>query len=807
MISNRIKEFFDAIWSDDAGMRIIGTKSAKGKFDTVAHNTNAEAVQCAEDAIRDGKECFFGVHLFSRDRRKAEDAAGCRALYLDIDVSESKDGYYRTQVEALGAVKGFLDNTGLPEPSIVSSGVGLHLYWIFREMLSEDRWSHAAKQLDSLCKVQGLKADSVVTADRARVLRMPGSLNRKSDPDNAMPCEIWTSIETLSFDNLQAILSKSTPLEFPNSDLSINDTFLGGLVLNSESEQGVARLCMPFLSAERCVGYDDWLSVGIALHNMFSGGSEGLQLWDDFSKQGAGYKHGVCPQKWEGFGERSDGEKLSVGSLVHWAKTDGGTAFEVAWDAYKAERRVETLAARATEIQLTDAGNAERLVSLFGDSIRYDDRRKLWFAWNGSFWAEGAESDVMRYALSTVKAMYIEAGKSNDDNYRQALAKHARKSESAASLKAMIEVAKSDPLIRCTVADFDSHSDYLNVKNGVIDLRTGGLLPHSREFMMSNCVGIDYDLKAKCPTYEMFLSRIFAGNIDTVGFVQRAVGYSLTGGTSEHAYFLCYGEGSNGKSTLFTAVRELLGDLAGTLRTEAIMNHKFTSNSGHSDDVARLLGKRFVSASETEGGKHIAEATIKQLTGGDTISASRKGRSGFDFKPTFKLWITANHKPSITGTDEGIWRRTKFVPFNVCIPKEERDGGLDDKLRSEYSGILAWAVRGAVKWYAEGLGNCNEVDAATEEYRNEQNTVSNFIAECCEVGNGLNSAPAILYDEYKRHCIDNGLEPVNRNQFPKEMEKLGYTKARIKRGMDDRTLWQGIQLQTGSSFGISAAIH
>lgn len=780
--TNALTEFFSAVWGDSPGMRIVCAPRGAA-FVSTAYETNDAAIKAMQAAIWDGLDCYFGVHLFKGEDRKAKSAIGCRALYLDIDTG--KAGCYESQEKALKAVWEFSEKTGLPLPTLLDSGNGLHCYYLLDSLLSEDVWSDAARQLKTLCKMQGLKADVSVTTDAARVLRCPDSRNYK-DAGNPKAVRILTPLNTVRFDTLQSTLRDAAPFEIPTIDTSIKDVFLGDIKPQSDDAKAIARLCMPFLGAERCDEYSEWLNVGIVLNNVFSGDPEGLELWEKWSALSAKYKPGVCAQKWDGFGERSDGEKLSVGSLVCWAKFDNAEAFESVWETFRVER--------LSKMRLTDAGNAERLIALYGDCIRYDDTRKLWSAWNGSFWCEGAESDVIQYALSTVRTMYKEAGKSDDDNYRQALAKHATKSESAASLKAMVEVAKTNPAIRCTVADFDSHPHLLNVKNGVIDLRTGKLLPPNRDLMFSNCVPFEYDPNAMCPIiWDGFLNRIFSGSADTVGFVQRAIGYSLTGETSEQVYFLCYGTGQNGKSKLLEAVGGLLGKLAGTLRTEAIMDHKFTSNSGHNADVANLLGKRFVVASETERVHSLAEATIKKLTGGDVISASRKYGQPFDFTPTSTLWIMANYRPSIQGTDEGTWRRIRVIPFDVTIPASERDNDLSEKLRSEYAGILAWAVRGSVEWYARGLGSCHAVSAATSAYRYEQDSVSRFVAEYCETGtgSGFTVSPTQLRSTYEGWCTDNGIDAVSPLQFAAEIRKLDFKQGKANHAR----VWKGLRVK------------
>jgi P4 family phage/plasmid primase-like protien len=802
---NKLQEFFDAIWGSEPGIRFIGTKTGKGVFQNTPCDTNAEAIEAVEHAVANGWDCYHALSLFERPERKSDAAAGSRVFAIDLDVKPDDPKCYDSQKTALIALSDFTKQAELPTPLVVSSGNGLHAYYIHQAMIAEPVWLESARRLKALCRDLGLKADATVTADAARVLRTPESRNYKQGGDGE-PCEILQpKVFTVDGAVFAAALNKVQPEKLP-TDISLNDAFSAGIQTGFENDpiasQEIARMCVAHLSAQRADPYDDWLAVGMVLHQTFGGAPEGLTLWDEWSSKGSSYKPGVCRQKWDGFDPRD----CSVGSLIFWA-TEDDPAFSEKWEAFKANRRMERLAAMSKEIQLTDVGNAQRLVALHGDSIRYDSARRLWYAWKGSHWAESANAVVTQLAISTVKAMYGEAAKLSDDGRRASLVKHALKSEAVSRIEAMIKLAESDPAIQCDVSDFDSHAHLLNVANGVIDLRDGALLPHSREFMLSTCIPVAYDRSAKSPIFERFLRRIFAGDSVLMEYVQRAIGYSLTAETSEHVFFLCYGEGSNGKSTLLETIQGLLGELAGTIRTEALMQHKFTSHGGHNEDIATLLGKRFASASETEAGHHFAEAALKQLTGGDTITASRKYGRAFSFNPTFKLWITANHRPNIGGMDAGIWRRVREIPFTEHIQKAERDLNLKAKLQAEYEGILAWAVEGAVRWYAEALGSCPAVERATDAYRSEQDTVANFIAECCELGAGLTAVPGMIFDDYKRYCIDNGTEPLNRNQFPKELEKRGYTKARVKQGNTDRTLWQGIQLRSGTTFGVSATIH
>jgi P4 family phage/plasmid primase-like protien len=684
-----------------------------------------------------------------------------------------------------------LNNAPLPPSIRIQTNKSIHAYWLISGDCTAQEWREMQRRL-----IAYFDGDNNI-CNPSRPMRLPFFDHVRYDENAAQ--YIYKPVEVKVFEPIRRYTLQEMQAAFPalkneraasattiQSIQEINSIFSTGCETNPQEAQELAEKCLQYLSLERCDNRNSWRDVGYALHNTFNGNEKGLELWREWSKKSPKYTEGCCETIWHS-SKRETGEKITVGSLIHWAREDSVEFCEFL-EKHTQERRVKNLAAKAHEIQLTDYGNAQRLVALYGQNIRYDYRRKTWFAWNGKCWQENAEAKVMQYAKATAKAMYSEASKLQDDARRQPLAKHAVKSESANSIKAMVKLAESEPEIQADISEFDSHPHLLNVDNGVINLRNGKLLPHTREMMLSNYVPVEYNPNADCPIFKAFLERIFAANTNLIGCVQRAIGYTVTGETSEQGFFLCYGEGANGKSTLLETMHFLMKDLAGTIRAEALMQHKFTSHSGHNEDVASLRGKRFVSAVETESGHQLAESLIKQLTGGDTITASRKYGHSFSFKPQFKLWIAANHKPQISGTDEGIWRRINFIPFNIRIPEDERDKQLKDKLQSEAQGILTWIVRGAVNWYAQGLGKTDEIRLATTAYRNEQDSVANFLCECCDVGDGFTTKPSILFDNYKNFCAENGYTPLNQQEFPRRLGQLGYSKSANR-------IWRGIKIK------------
>jgi len=286
-----------------------------------------------------------------------------------------------------------------------------------------------------------------------------------------------------------------------------------------------------------------------------------------------------------------------------------------------------------------------------------------------------------------------------------------------------------------------------------------------------------------------FLERIMNGNQSLIGFVQRIIGYSLTGDTREQCFFVLYGEGQNGKTTFLETVKASLGDYAKQTSTETLMLKRSGSIP---NDIARLTGTRCAIAMETESGKRLAEGLIKQLTGSDTVTARFLFKEWFEFKPTFKILLGCNHKPQIGGTDLAIWRRIKLIPFTVTIPEKEKDKKLLDKLRKESPGILRWAVEGCLSWQKQGLGEPSEVKAATEKYQREMDALGQFLTDCCTQKPGVQVGASEVYEAYRWWCKRNGDNPKNRTVFGRSMSQKGF-----KRGKDSqsrRVVYLGIAL-------------
>ena len=445
----------------------------------------------------------------------------------------------------------------------------------------------------------------------------------------------------------------------------------------------------------------------------------------------------------------------------------------------------------------TDLGNAERLVLDHGEDIRHVVGAG-WHAWDGKCWRRGDDGELMRRAKTTVRNMKEEAAalpsaKPSAPDPAEALWKHAKASERKERLTAMIALAESEPKVIARADDLDADPLLLNTLTGTVDLRTGELRPHRREDLITKVALAEYDPEAKCPHFERFLTEIVPDE-GVRTYLQRAVGYSLTGDTREQCLFLLEGDGANGKSTLLEAMAETFGVYARHTDASTFMTQR---PRGVKEDIARLRGARLVVASEVEYDARFAEVLVKQMTGGDRLVASFLYQNSFEFRPQFKVWLSVNRLPQIRGTDHAIWRRIRRIPFHVKI--ERPDKALPGKLRKELPGILNWAIEGCLAWQNEGLYPPESVRAATEDYRSQEyrrpDAVASFVKARCHMSPAATATPSAMYAAYRKHCAQQGVRPMRDDRFKAALEQLGAWRDDGPR----RRLWRGIGLVGGSS--------
>ena len=378
----------------------------------------------------------------------------------------------------------------------------------------------------------------------------------------------------------------------------------------------------------------------------------------------------------------------------------------------------------------TDMGNARRFIVQHVDMIRsVGGARRPWFIWDGTRWTPDATGEVMRMAKSTVRSLYAEAAQIVDEELRNNLLKHASKSEGSARVHALLDMASTEPEICQTYESFDADPWLFNVENGTLDLKKGKLLKHSKENLITKLAPVEFNPKAEAPRWVQFLHEVMKDDADLIEFLQRMVGYAMTGETREHVLFFCYGQGRNGKSTFLEILRELFGDYSQQSDFTTFLAKK---GEGPRNDIAGMRGARLITAVEADHERGFDAVVLKQLTGGDTIRARKLYEEFFEFKPEHKLILAANHKPIVKDQTEAFWSRIKLIPFTVFFPYKDRDKKLKQKLRAELPGILNWALEGCMKWGKKGLGEPSAVKVATRSYREENDLLSEFLLQAAK---------------------------------------------------------------------------
>lgn len=406
----------------------------------------------------------------------------------------------------------------------------------------------------------------------------------------------------------------------------------------------------------------------------------------------------------------------------------------------------------------TDAGNGEHFARLYGERIRFDHRRGRWFLWAGNWWREDDRGAVRRLAKEAARVRYQAAPAIDDLRSRTDEARFAIASENRQRIEAMLIAARSEPPIADAGDQWNAAPRLLGVANGVVNLRTGALRQGEPGDRITFHSAIAFDPDAGCPRWDQFLDEIFDGDRALVGFIARAVGYSLTGDTREQCLFTCHGSGSNGKSTFLKVLRDLAGDYGANTPFSTFELH---SRSAIPNDLAALAGRRLVTASETAEGTRLNEARLKALTGGDEITARFLHGEFFSFVPVAKFWLAVNHKPRVSDDSHGFWRRVRLIPFLRRFT-EDGDQNLATKLEAELPGILAWAVRGALAWQAEGLRPPAAVTLATATYRDESDPLADFLATCTIEGPTYEVAAAVAFRAYGTWADDQGMSTRER---------------------------------------------
>lgn len=400
--------------------------------------------------------------------------------------------------------------------------------------------------------------------------------------------------------------------------------------------------------------------------------------------------------------------------------------------------------------KLTDMGNAERFAAQHGQDVRHIHKWNQWLCWTGKHWQVDSAGAVVRLAKQTTRGIFSEAAESDDPKEQKEIAAWASTSQSSVRIDAMLKLSRSELPIPLDRDKFDAKPWLLNFCNGTVDLKTGKLQPHSREDLLTKTTGIEFPTEStESALWLDFLQTVFDHDDEIIGFVQRLFGAALVGEQVEHILAILHGNGANGKSVFTSIMKAAMGSYAMTAPPSLLMSKRYDQ---HPTELADLFGKRLVVVSETRDGQRLDEGLVKGVTGGDAIRARRMREDHWEFMPSHLPVIATNHRPVVRGTDLGIWRRLRLIPFSVTIPPSQQDSQLTDKLRQELPAIARWLVQGCLEWQQDGLQEPEAVLAATDAYREESDTFSLWFEEHCVADVQAECKASKAYEHFTQWC-------------------------------------------------------
>ncbi|TPQ27632.1 phage/plasmid primase, P4 family [Methylomonas koyamae] len=549
--------------------------------------------------------------------------------------------------------------------------------------------------------------------------------------------------------------------------------------------------------------YHEWIAVGQALSQL---GEDGFRLWSEWSARSDKHDPGSDLWRWETF----SAERTGFQAIFAKAQRNG-------WENPKARKPVDlsNLFNPHTGLQnyqigldvrdgtenthpLTEVGNAWRLADAYGDRLLYVHDAKAWLHWLDGAWTWDIDEAGVRSVAARLSGQIYSEGRKHLHGC-DVFAKWARESQKARTIVACVSLLKDVEHLRISTAQIDANPFLAGMDNGrqLIDLKTGMVRPTMQKDAITKALNVpEMGVSDKANRWITFLNQIFGNDAELIDWLQRWCGYLLTGSTKEQFFVFCFGLGANGKSVFADTIRYILGDYARAIAPESLTETKRQAGSA-TPEIADLIGARLALSAETEDGARLAESLVKSLVGGDTMTARKLYSAPIQFTPQFKLMMLGNHKPVIRGTDYGLWRRIRLIPFLRTFKESERDPELSEKLRAEAPHILAWMVEGCLKWDAQGLKDTPEtIRMATADYRDEQDIIGQWIEERCSCGSPTETAGNELFESYKSWCASNGLNASNAKTFGRRLSERGFDRRRS----NGRTIWIGIKPDTSKFF-------
>ena len=727
----------------------------------------AEAEAKARELDKAGCEVYFAPAAFEKQSRKQEMVVQVQSLWIDIDCGPKKP--YAAVQEGLAAFSECVTTGRLPPPSaVVQSGHGLHAYWKFSEPIVCERWKPLAEAFKAYLRSIDLKIDPACTADGARVMRVPGTHNRKTQPLKVEVHFSEAAYDPAELEELTRDFAK------PESGRPESSRWTAGMEQEfppariESIEEGCAQ--MAHVKAEGGAVSEPLWRAALSVLWRCEGGKDLIHEWSkgdpryDTAETTAKADGTQGPYTCETFAELGGDERCT--GCPHKGKVKSPIILgQSRLPALPVVLDGEVLPPGGT---WTDERLAAAFTHKFADRLRYVAAWGVWMIWDGRRWRRDETLEAKDLARRVCQAVASQA----KDN--------GKGLGSRRTIDAVEALARADRKHAATVDQWDADPLLLNTPGGMIMLGSEPeVLPHDPERHQTRMTAVAPDFEMDTPLWDAVLDRITGGDVELQAFLQRVMGYGLTGETGEHAVFFLYGKGANGKSVFVETVAGILGDYRSNAPVDTFMS---SSNDRHSTELARMQGARLVTATETPEGRRWDEAKIKALTGGDMITARFMRQDDFEFKPQFKLVISGNHKPGLRSVDEAMRRRMHLIPFDVTIPPEERDPQLFEKLRREWPGILAWMVKGFMEWRRIGLAPPASVRAASDEYLEDEDSFGQWLEGNVEEDPSGFMLTGLLYADWQGYCIRAGEHAGTERQFSQKLRDKGFERHRTNTG-------------------------
>ena len=785
--------------------------------DHPSHRFFATVDELAEFALkqdRAGNTVYHACASFSAESRKREHVHAIRSLYLDLDAGPGKP--YSDPVVAAKAVESFCRTLALPTPVPVGSGRGLHVYWPLTHDLTLSQWAPYAEGLKQLCAMHGLHADAVVTTDAARILRPVGTHNRK-DPAHPLPVVCPGLPGPYPLERFAILLARPTapPRAAPVSGLN---AAIANVYQNEPAKaEQVAASCaqlaamrdtggqIPEPEWKACLGVLAFCTDGEFYAHEWSQGDpryNEAQTQEKFEARRQQTGPTTCAHFW-GLNGKCNGcpHREQVASPTQLGRANPLSRIAVTEDASLPIPPIAStdFSSRAR----TDAGAALIFLDLFGPDVRYVEHLDRWLTWNGMWWETRSRMEMLpRARVATEQILHWAVNLPSGAQDREKWMKFPFRQQTERGLRSIITLAGAERTARIELSQLDADPGLLGCPNGTLDLRTGNLRPARREDFITKLTAVPFEPSAACPKFLQFLKWAMRGDEETIAYLQKFIGYALTGDVSEELLAVFVGDGANGKSTLLMTLLDLMGDYGGKARSELLVSMQGRDGAA-SPDVAALVGKRFVAVSETDDGCLLSEAVIKTVVSNELIAARRLQHAPFYFHPSHKIVLATNHRPRVRGTDNGIWRRLALVPFDATMDDENKVANFREKvLRPELQGIFAWAVQGCLRWQREGLKTSERIREAVSTYRTDMDTVGQWLDERTTPDAAAVVPLAHLYGDYETWARLERLPALGTRRFGLELERHGFPASRGQKGTRVR---RGLRLPPPTLAAVIAA--